>query len=355
MNTQHIIHQQIQSASRWAWGSLVVVFVGSLLWASLLPLSEGVPTEAVVSIDSKRRTIQHSTGGIVSQVAVTEGQFVRQGDTLLAIDASISLANLETARQSVAALKQNLSAQQSLLKGLHQAERNRLEQIDISERELGSIRNLVAEGFASKVTQMQLERNLASLKTDLTDTRTNIQRTRFAILELGHQIQAAEQRLQAAQDENQRLVLTAPADGQVVGLQVYTAGAVVQAGQRLLDIVPQQEPLMLEAKIPPQYIDRIQVGQQVDARFATFANVPQLVAQAQLVSVSTDVLAEPNGGSTYYLARAQLTPQGLQALGGRQLQPGMSAEVVIHTGSRTLLAYMLAPLTRRLAAAMTED
>lgn len=355
MNSQHTIQQHIQSASRWAWGSLLVVFVGSMFWAAVVPLSEGVPTEALVSIDTKRRTIQHASGGIISQVAVVEGQFVRQGDTLLIIDASSSLANLETARQSVAALQQNLSAQQSLLVGLQQAERNRIEQIDISDRELASIRNLVADGFAPKVTQMQLERSLAELRTDLSDTRTNIQRTRFAIIEIGHQITAAQQRLQAAQDENQRLVLTAPADGQVVGLQVHTAGAVVQAGQRLLDIVPQQEPLMLEAKIPPQYIDRIQVGQTVDARFATFAHAPQLVAEAQLVSVSTDVLADPNGGPTYYLARAQLTPNGLQSLGGRQLQPGMSAEVVIHTGSRTLLAYMLAPLTRRLAAAMTED
>lgn len=355
MNSQHTIQQHIQRASRWAWGSLLVVFLGSLLWAALVPLSEGVPTEALVSIDTKRRTIQHLTGGIVSKVAVVEGQFVRQGDTLIVIDASASSANLETARQSVSALRQNLSAQQSLMIGLEQGERNRLEQIALSDKELSSIRNLVTDGFAPKITQIQLERSHAELKTDLIDTRTNIQRTRFAIVELGHQIKAAQQRFEAAQEENQRLVMTAPADGQVLGLQVHTPGAVVQSGQRLLDIVPIKEPLILEAKIPPQYIDRIRIGQLVDVRFSTFVHAPQLVAEAQLVSVSTDVLVDPNGGPTYYLARAHLTSKGNQALAGRQLQPGMSAEVVINTGTRTLLAYMLAPLTRRLAAAMTED
>jgi len=141
----------------------------------------------------------------------------------------------------------------------------------------------------------------------------------------------------------------------VVGLSVQTVGAVISPGQKLMDIVPEGERLMLETKVPPHLIDRVHAGLPVDVRFAAFAHSPQLVVDGELVSISGDLLTEPQTNAMYYLARVALTPEGLRRLGPRTLQPGMPVEVVLKTGERSLLAYLLHPLSKRMAAAMKEQ
>jgi protease secretion system membrane fusion protein len=156
-------------------------------------------------------------------------------------------------------------------------------------------------------------------------------------------------------EELQRIEIRSPASGQVVGLAVQTVGAVISPGQKLMDVVPEDEVLVLESKVPPHLIDRVHAGLPVDVRFAAFADSPQLVVDGRLVSVSGDLLTEPQTNVTYYLARVQLTPEGYRKLGKRSLQPGMPVEVVLRTGERSLLTYLLHPLTKRLAASMKED
>jgi protease secretion system membrane fusion protein len=107
--------------------------------------------------------------------------------------------------------------------------------------------------------------------------------------------------------------------------------------------------------VPPQVIDRLQPGQAADIRFSAFAHSPQLVAQGRLLSVSTDLLTEAETRQSYYLARLQLTPEGLKTLGSRTLQAGMMTEVVIRTGERSLLTYLAYPLVRRLSQSMREE
>ena len=93
----------------------------------------------------------------------------------------------------------------------------------------------------------------------------------------------------------------------------------------------------------------------VDVRFASFAHTPQLVVQGKVVSVSGDLRVDPQTGVGYYLARVAVTAEGNKSLGKRQLQPGMPVEVIFLTGERTLLTYLLSPLTKRLAGSMKEE
>jgi protease secretion system membrane fusion protein len=136
---------------------------------------------------------------------------------------------------------------------------------------------------------------------------------------------------------------------------MQTVGGVVQPGQKLMDIVPGDAPLLLEARVPPQFIDRVRAGLPVDIRFSAFAHSPQLVVDGQVSSVSGDLIVENQNTPPYYLARVSVTPEGLRKLGARQMQPGMPAEVVFRTGERSLLTYLLHPLTKRFAASMKEE
>jgi protease secretion system membrane fusion protein len=299
----------------------------------------------MVAIDTKRKAVQHLQGGIVKEVLVREGQFVKEGEVVLRLDESTSRALYEAAKQNLSGLQENVIAQTAMLDGLKRAEKNRQDQIGLMEREVSGVRDLVQ--------LLQLERTQADIRTNLSDIQSNRQRTQQSILELQHQLVAAQERLASAEQDLSRLGIRATASGQVVGLTVQSVGAVIQPAQKIMDIVPEAEPLMVETRVAPHFIDRIKPGDAADVRFTGFANTPQLVVPGQLMSISQDVLAEPNQ-PPYYLARVSITPEGLQKLGSRTLQPGMQAEVILKTGERTLLQYMLHPLTKRIAASMKE-
>jgi len=173
--------------------------------------------------------------------------------------------------------------------------------------------------------------------------------------EITREVQGDEQKVRALQDDLTRTDIHSPAAGQVVALAAQTVGGVITPGQKLMDIVPAHEPMLLETRVQPHLIDRIRAGMPVDVRFASFAHSPQLVLDGKLLSVSGDLLTDPQNGVTYYLARVAVTPEGLKKLGKHQMQPGMPVEVVFKTGERSLLTYLLHPLTKRVAASMNEE
>ena len=177
------------------------------------------------------------------------------------------------------------------------------------------------------------------------------------LAEVRREVQANQERLAAVTAELERTQIKAPVAGQVIGLAITGPGGVVTQGQKLMEILPRGESLLLDAKVPPQVIDRIKVGDTTEVRFAGFANSPQLVVHGKLVSLSGDALTEAYGAAVhnYYLARVEITPDGLKALGNRVMQPGMTAEVLIKTGERSFLTYLLHPLTKRMAASMKEE
>jgi len=415
--------------------TLGVGFGGFLLWAAFAPLDEGVPTSAMVSVDTKRKPVQHLQGGTVKDVLVREGQQVEQGQTLMRMSDLVARANYEASRQryfglraaegrllaeqtgqpvirfhpdlleaakadpqiqthvlvqqqlfasrrnalasAVASIEESIRGTQAMIDGYGQMLLNRKTQLGLLERQLSGVRNLVAEGYAPQTQQMDLERAFAETSASSNEIITNQNRARSSILELRQRIltqqaeyrkevetqladtqrevQAEEERLRAVSEDLRKTEITAPASGQVVGLTVHSAGTVIGPGQKIADIVPKNEALVLEAQVPPHMIDRVAVDDLVDVRFSAFAHSPQLVVGGKLTSLSHDVLVDEATHQPYYLARVQITPEGLQTLGKRQMQPGMMAEVVIKTGERSLLTYLLHPLVKRVAASMKEE
>jgi len=415
---------------------LVAGLVAATVWAAWAPLDEGVPTQATVAIDTKRKAVQHLQGGIVREVLVREGDEVKEGQTLVRLDDAVSKANYEATRQRYLALRamesrlqaeqggrdriefgpelreaagdpliaRHMASQEQVFSTRRLALRADLQAIEESIRgqeaaiqaytgmmesrgaqrrlvqeQLGNISGLVKEGYAPRNQQLDLERQVAEVTTAMTDLQGNTARARQAIAELrqralsrqqdyrketdsqladvGREVQSDEGKFKALGDDLERTVIKSPATGQVVGLAYQTVGGVVPPGQKLMDIVPERELLLLEAKIPPHLIDAVQPGLPTDVRFSAFAHSPQLVVEGKVLSVSADLLAEqtPQGMMSYFLARVQLTPEGMKGLGKHQIQPGMPAEVIIRTGERTVLTYLLHPLTRRVAASMKEQ
>lgn len=277
----------------------------------------------------------------------------------------------------LSALDQSRLAQQASLASLGEMLASRRQQLQWITEELNNTAPLVQEGYVPRNRLLEMQRQRAeadALIAELLGQRERAQRAQAEITqrrlqrtsefrrdvqaqlsEVLRDVEAEAQRLVAASQDMQRTEVVAPVDGHVIGLAVQSAGAVIQPAQRLMDIVPDRELLMLEARVPPHLADRIRTGQPVDVRFAAFAHTPQLLVQGEVLSLSADALSDPQTLQSYFLARVAMTAEGLRGLGERQLVPGLPAEVVFNTGERSLLTYWLHPLTKRLAAAMTEE
>ena len=252
-------------------------------------------------------------------------------------------------------------------------------QAGFQAEQLKSVTELAHEGYASRNQALQLEQGQADLRSGIADLQTSIQRARQSIAEtkmrmaqriqeyhkeegaqladVRREVQAGQDKLRAVTEELDRTQIKSPVDGQVVGMAISSTGGVVTPGQKLMDIVPKGETLLVDAKIPTHVIDRVAKGDDAEVRFSGFANSPQLVLDGKVVSLSGDTVTENQGmqAVSFYLARIEVTPEGFKKLGNRVLQPGMPAEVLGKTGERSLLTYLMHPLTKRVAAAMKEE
>lgn len=142
----------------------------------------------------------------------------------------------------------------------------------------------------------------------------------------------------------------------MAGLAVFTQGGVVSAGDKLMDIVPLDQPLIVEGRLPVQDVDKIHVGQPVELEFAAFnrASTPRLPGTVK--TVSADRLEDPYQGVPYYHVEISVDElQGREVLPGLQLQPGMPVTAFIKTGERTMMSYLLKPLRDRARLALTEE
>ncbi len=354
---------------------LIVGFGGFLLWAAFAPLDEGVPCQGVVSIATKRKVVESQRGGKIEKVNVREGQIVKAGDVLMVLDTQTAKARYDEVHQHYLGMRatadrlftemsggSSISFHKDLLtdpeRGIAEQNMQNQRRLFLSRRQtlklmndqLSSVQSLAKEGYAPLSQQRDLELKILEFKSGTA--------TQFSQVQL--EVEADAEKTRALAQELADTEVRSPASGQVVGLLIQSIGAVVQPAQKIMDIVPLHEGLLIDAKVSPQLIDSIRKGLPVDVSFFSFSHSPQLVVKGEVESLSKDIVTDPGinpmaPGASYYLARIFVTPEGMKSLGKRQMQPGMPVQVVIKTGERSLLTYLVDPLVKRITVSMKEE
>ena len=246
-------------------------------------------------------------------------------------------------------------------------------------KELLDFRAMLKEGYVEKQKVSELERRLAESEGDRGDfvaniatAQTQISEIELKILQIDKEFQREvieelskvqselselNEKTQWLDDTVTRTVIKAPESGMVLGLTVHTLGAVIPPGGHLLDIVPQQEKLVIEAQVSPVDIDRVHTGQSCEIRFSSFKSAKTPKVSGRLTTLSADRLTDEQNKVSYYLARVEVDKAGLEELRQRGLilLPGMPAEVLINTGDRTFFEYLMQPLSNIFARSLIED
>jgi HlyD family type I secretion membrane fusion protein len=161
--------------------------------------------------------------------------------------------------------------------------------------------------------------------------------------------------LDAASHVVDHIDIRAPVDGIVVSLAVFSEGEVVRPGDVVLELVPLDEALTIEAKVRLMDIDNLVIGQQADVRFTAFDSRNTPVLQGHVDYISADALEDQRTGQGYFKIKVNIATEELEELGEQVLLPGMPADVIIKTGERTVLQYVFKPISNALAKAWTEQ
>ena len=260
--------------------------------------------------------------------------------------------------------------------GLGEEIRAQERQIELLEEEIGGIEKLIAKGFEGKSRLLALQRRKAEVEGRIAQNRARIARveqrvgeTRLTIGELGNarltevvaelrEVEARRsdlrERIAAARNVFSRTRITAPVAGTVVDLRVFTRGGVIREGDPLMDIVPAGEKLVIEAQIEPMDIDTVYPDLPAQVRLTAFSHLTTPMLSGTVLQVSADRFTDPRTGAAWYEARIALD-QEQPELANLKLQPGMPAEVMIVTGKRTALDYLLKPIVASFGRALREQ
>jgi epimerase transport system membrane fusion protein len=274
--------------------------------------------------------------------------------------------------------RQMLDTQIRLLKEqIHEAQREAValgDQVDAEKRaiqwqqeELRANQQLAEKGFMSNTRLLTLQRGVAEYEARLGEHRGTLAQARqragdfelrIASVRNNYMKEAADElkdataktydlreRLRPSLDASQRQKVIAPVSGEIVDLRVTTIGAVVGPREPLLDIVPANPELIVEARVRPEDITYVKIGGDADVRLSAFKQRITPTVTGKVTYVSADSLTDNKTGAAYYLTHVKLTPASLKEAGELKLQAGMPAEVFVRTPARTPLEYLLDPLT----------
>ena len=404
-------------------------------WAAVTEINGAVVAGGLIQVAERRQQIQHPFGGVVSEIAVRDGERVKAGDTIIRLDdtelkaqaalltravfeaqARLDRLSTEVLTKETLAFREGLVQQAALeptLKRVLDDERNLYEtrrdgvlqtskqlaerksqteavingrerqleagktQLSLINDELTGAESLLKKKLIEVTRVSALRREAARLLGEIGQLEAGIAEARssiagFEIEKLRYLSNWSEQaqgelrdlqpkeaesreRLVVIETQMKRLSLTAPMDGIVYGMKVFTIGGVVPAGGEIAAIIPDDAKLVFTVRVDPTQVDRLIIGEPAIVRFPSFNahTTPEL--EGELKYISADVLSDPNTGQSYYTAEVILKPGMIEKLGKKTLIPGMPVETFIQTDARSPLSFMVKPFTDYIDYAFREE
>jgi HlyD family type I secretion membrane fusion protein len=298
------------------------------------------------------------------------------------VEAMIGEVNIFNARREAiegqtAILNQKVAQLQEEIKGLNAQQNSEKRQAVLIREEIRDQDILFKKGLAPKVRSLALKRHLAELEgqrgqylasiarakqqiaeseLSMIDLRNRLMSEVVATLrEVQSRIDDTQERLRAAQDVLHRTEIRAPQNGIVADLQFNTPGGVIRPGERIMDLVPDDDELIIEADLRPVDIDVVHVGLDAQIRLTAFNRRSTPPVDGKVIFVSPDRLINATTGLPYYKVLVEVLPKSLAKLKDVELYPGMGADAYIATGSRTAIDYLTSPILDSLDRVAIED
>lgn len=368
--------------------SIAVVLVVFVVWARWAVLDQITRAPGSVIASSKTQIIQSMDGGTIEALHVKEGDTVEAGQVLLQFDKTRSEAGFLEARAKMAGLTATVARLQSEVLGTplvfppevgayphfiqaqtmlynkrQSAIRQELDSLqgmfDLVQKELRMTEPLVASGDVSLTDVLRLQRQAADLKSQMTN-RSNkyFQDAQSELSKAQEDLAGVQQSMAQRKSQLDLTELRAPVRGVVKNVRITTQGGVVRPGEEVMQIVPLEDDLVIQAKVSPADIAFLKIGQEVTIKIDAYDYTVYGDLVGKLTYISADTLSEDlrQGESPYYRAMVRTVGRRFSARPNEQLdiQPGMTATVEVKTGERTVMQYLLKPVVKTLSESLGE-
>ena len=273
--------------------------------------------------------------------------------------------------------RQSMEGMRFQLKGARDSLANKQIQLASLREQMNSMKQLAADGYLPRNRYLEVQRQFAEVNSSIDETRGRIGQLDQQLLETRQHIdqrlaeyqrevrsELAQTQMQVSEYRNKlemasfdlgNTAIVSPVEGTVVGLSIFTQGGVVSAGDHLMDVVPSAAPLMVDARLSVELIDKVYSGLPVDLMFTAFNQNKTPKIPGTVTLLSADRLVDKTSGEPYYLMQVTVTPQGMELLKGDDIKPGMPVEVFVKTGERSLLSYLFKPILDRARTSLTEE
>jgi HlyD family secretion protein len=275
-----------------------------------------------------------------------------------------------------AQLRQRVAQLNEEIAGLNSQQVSKAREKLLIERELEGVRDLYQKNLVQISRLTALEREATRLEGERGQLIASIAQAKGKIAELELQILQIDQELSSevakemrdidakigefverkvtAEDQLKRIDIRSPQDGTVFQSNVHTVGGVITAGDAIMLIVPNADKLTVEARVNPQDIDQLQIGQKAMLRFTTFNQRTTPEIYGTVNRISADITTDQRTGMSYYTVRIGMSPEEIARLGEVKLVPGMPVETFVQTGERTVMSYLIKPLYDQFTRAFRE-
>ncbi|WP_444946321.1 HlyD family efflux transporter periplasmic adaptor subunit [Microbulbifer sp. VTAC004] len=388
LDIDHQIHEQqygddVDESSLIRSGTVVWVFflliIALFIWSYLARVDEVSSGSGKVVPTSRAQIIQSLDGGILAQLKVSEGDIVEKGQVLAQLDPTKVRSNMDesSARYRAALAKvarlsaevnqtplrfpeelvghEELQAKERKLfdirkQGLLESVRGSKESLDLVRRELAMTSSLVDSGAASSVDVLKLRRQKAELETKIRELNSQYMvRAREELAKVSAEVEVLASVLEGRSDTLVRLTHRSPVRGIVKAIEITTIGGVIPPNGKLMEIVPLDDQLLIEAKISPRDIAFIHPGQLAKVKITAYDYAIYGGLSGEVTMISPDTIQDevaPN--EFYYKVFILTTSDSLENAVGKKFSivPGMIASVDIKTGSKTIFDYLMKPISR---------
>ena len=380
-------HAHLRGSRTVLW-TLLLTCAAFLAWAAWAEIDEVTRAPGSVIAGSRTQVIQSQEGGILRELAVREGDAVKPDQLLASLERDRAEAAWLEARAKAAGLAANVArlnaevfggeprfppelagypefreSQLALLRKRRMAveqEAAALESmISLVQQELDLNMPLLASGDVSRTEILRLQRQLADLRAQVTNKRNKyFQDAQSDLNKAQEELATVEQALSQRKTTMDHTELRTPVRGVVKNIRITTLGGVIRPGEEVMQIVPLEDDLVIEAKVAPADIAFLKPGMEARVKIDAYDYTVYGDLQGELVFISADTLSEDlkQGELPYYRVRVRTSAKAFKGPPGTryEIQPGMTAVIEIHTRKRTVLQYLTKPITRTLAESLGE-
>jgi len=323
------------------WLILFFGLFSFVIWAVLAPIDQGVPCQGYVVSDTNRKEIKYLAGGVVSDILIKEGDLVTTNQLLVKMSPVQAESNLKATQDSILGLKEQIK---SLSLSLKEKEK----QMTYAQKQEKSFSILVNDGFMPNIKLLDSQKEVAQIASSIAETRGSIEKFKKNIDEL-------TEKNRAYQFDLDNTEIKSPVDGYIVGLTLFTKGGMIVPGSHLMDIVPANDDLIIEAQVPVHLIDKVKKSTDVEILFTAFNQSKTPHLKGTVILVSADKYTDERTAASFFKIRATINASEKKYLKDIKIISGMPAEVLVKTGERTLMNYLLKPIFDRSYNALREE